>query len=89
MITISENLLKEKSIPASAKLLLGYILSKGEVSETNESLSSLFAVTPVSITSWVARLEKAGYVSLKYERRKRTIIAIPEADKIAEEITSE
>jgi DNA-binding MarR family transcriptional regulator len=75
MITINENVLQNKNIPSSAKLLLGYVQSKGSLSETNEQLANRFGVTPVSITNWVSRLEKAGFVELKYEKRRRTITA--------------
>jgi Mn-dependent DtxR family transcriptional regulator len=87
MITISEQVLNDKKIPPSAKLLLGYVQMKKEISDTNDTLSKLFAVTPVSITSWVARLEKAGYVDLKYEKRKRTITA-KELTPVAEDVVT-
>jgi DNA-binding MarR family transcriptional regulator len=84
MITINDKVLNDKKIPASAKLLLGYVQSQGEVSDTNEQLANRFGVTSVSITSWVARLEKAGYVELKYARRKRTITA--KVEEVAEAV---
>jgi Mn-dependent DtxR family transcriptional regulator len=75
MITINENVLQNKNVPSSAKLLLGYVQTKESVSDTNEQLANRFGVTPVSITNWVSRLEKAGFVELKYEKRSRTITA--------------
>jgi DNA-binding MarR family transcriptional regulator len=76
MIQVNDNVLTDKKIPSNAKLLLGYVQSNGEVSDTNSQLAQKFGVTPVSITNWVSRLEKAGYVTLLYERRKRTIKSV-------------
>jgi DNA-binding MarR family transcriptional regulator len=73
-----EKLRKDKSISGNAKMFLQYLGTVGQTNEKNKELAEKFGVTPVSITMWLNKLEMNGYIKTVFEKRSRTIIAIPQ-----------
>lgn len=79
-----EKLRKDKAISGNAKLFYQHLVSEGECTAKNKDLADLFNVTPVSITLWLNKLEKNGYIKTYFEKRKRTIVAIVDEPAVTE-----
>ena len=74
---IPANVRYDNTISSSTKLFYGEITAlsskTGDCWASNSYFSKLYEVSPSTISSWVKKLEKAGYISVKYEREGKQI----------------
>ncbi len=74
---IPANVRYDNELSSSEKLFYGEITAlsskTGECWASNSYFSKLYEVSPSTISSWVKKLEKAGYIDVRYEREGKQI----------------
>lgn len=89
-IMIPMEVIQDKSISSTAKLLYGIIVSltqkEGFCSATNGHFSKVLGISPESISRQITLLEKCNYINLEYGKGNRRHILIPDRKGIDENV---
>jgi len=84
-VTIPENVLYHKKIPASAKLLFGeiaYICTRdGYCLKRNNYFADLFDVSITSVSLWIKSLQKNKLIQCRIKRKYLRVIFLQGVDK--------
>tara|TARA_Y100000401_G_C8245333_1_gene185227 strand:+ start:48 stop:305 length:258 start_codon:yes stop_codon:yes gene_type:complete len=65
----------DKNLPDGAKLLYGDLKAltkqQGYCFATNKHLADLFGKTEITISNWISKLKKGGYIKIEYQPFRR------------------
>ena len=80
MFFISEDVMFNKNLSSSEKILMAYLNSQKdkEINLTNKEIAAMFGVTNISVSKWISNLKENGLIEIEQILGYGRIITIKE-----------